>query len=259
MAIDFNYSSSFIMAYRFTVATIIFGIIFRKDLKSIFKKENIGGVIIGIFLFISFTFQTYALKFTTPSNNAFITATNVVFVPFLSWIIFSTKPKLSAFLAAIICLLGVTILSVDLKEGFSSFGYGEVLTFISSLGFAIYTVFLGLYSNKIDIKALVFLQMLTAAILSIVLFIFTDGDITLFIPNSNHMPVLFLAIFSTSICYFLQTSAQKIVSPSKTAIIISSESLFATALSVLLNFEPFKINLLIGGTLILISIIIAEK
>ncbi len=38
----------------------------------------------------------------------------------------------------------------------------------------------------------------------------------------------------------------------KTAIIISSESLFATILSVMLGFEHFKISLVIGGALILL-------
>ncbi len=110
------------MAYRFTLATVVFGIAFRKDLKSILRKENIAGLIVGLFLFLSFTFQTYALEHTSPSNNAFITATNVVFVPFLSWIVFSVKPKWNAFLAAIICLAGVTILTVNLEDGFTAFG-----------------------------------------------------------------------------------------------------------------------------------------
>ncbi len=258
MAIDYNYSSPFIMAYRFSVATIIFFIAYRKDLKQIFKKENYGGVISGLVLFFSFAFQTYALQYTSPSNNAFITATYVVIVPFLSWIFFLIRPKWNVFLASVICLIGVTVLSVDFKVGLTSFGYGEILTFICAIGFAIHTVLLGFYVKKIDIKALVFLQMLTAAILSICLFIVTDANFDLLIPTTKHFPVLYLAIFSTSICYFLQTNAQKVVSPSKTSIIVANESVFASILSVILGFELFKMNLLIGGGLVLFSVILAE-
>ncbi len=258
IAMDYNYSAAFIMAYRFTVATLIFGIAFKKDLKEILKKENFGAVITGLVLFFSFAFQTYALEYTSPSNNAFITATYVVIIPFFSWIFFSSKPRWNVFLATGICLLGVTILSVDFKEGFTAFGYGEILTFICAIGFAVHTLLLGEYANKIDTKALVFLQMLTSSILSIILFALTDGDFLLFVPNKNHMPVLYLGVFSTSICYFLQTTAQKVVSPSKTSIIVANESVFAAVLSVILAFELFRINLLIGGILVLLSVILAE-
>ncbi len=258
MAIDNNYSSSFIMAYRFIVSAIIFTFIFLKDLKSIFNKKNFGGAVVGVLLFLSFTFQTYGLVYTSPSNNAFLTATNVVFVPFLSWIIFSIKPKINAFVATFICLLGVSILSIDFSKGFTSFGIGEILTLASAICFALHTVSIGYYSKKIETKAIIYLQIFVAAILSLILFVVTKGDFKEFTPSVTQLPVLYLAVFSTTICYFLQTSAQKYVAPTKTSIIIATESLFATTLSVVLGFEMMKINMLFGGCLIIASIILAE-
>ena len=74
------------MFVRFAIAALIVGIVFHKDLKKNMKKEHIkGGLLIGTFLFLAFYVQTVALQYTTPSNNAFITAANVVIVPFLWW------------------------------------------------------------------------------------------------------------------------------------------------------------------------------
>ena len=47
----------------------------------------------GIFLFISYYFQTYGLKFTTASKNAFITTLYVIIVPFLHWFLTKVKPS----------------------------------------------------------------------------------------------------------------------------------------------------------------------
>lgn len=83
MALDAQMSSAFIMFVRFAIAALIVGIVFHKDLKKNMKKEHIkGGLLIGTFLFLAFYVQTVALQYTTPSNNAFITAANVVIVPF---------------------------------------------------------------------------------------------------------------------------------------------------------------------------------
>ncbi len=258
MAIDNGYSTSFILAYRFIVSSVLFGVIFRKDLKKILNKVNYGGVVVGLLLFFSFTLQTYGLEYTSPSNNAFITATNVVFVPFLSWLIFKIKPKINSFLAAIICLVGVTILSIDFSVGFTSFGIGELLTFGSAVCFALHTVSIGYYSSKMETKAIIFLQIFTAGILSIILFVFVDGNFAEFIPNTKQLPVLYLAIFSTSVCYFLQTKAQSVVSPTKTSIVISTESLFATTMSIILGYETLKSSIIVGGVLILCSVLLAE-
>lgn len=258
MAIDNGFDSSFIMAYRFVVATIIFTIVFLKDLREIFSKKNYGGVITGVLLFLSFTFQTYGLVYTSPGNNAFITATNVVFVPFISWMIFLVKPKWSAFVSAILCLIGVSVLSIDFSVGFTSFGLGEILTFASAICFALHTVSIGYFSTKMDTKPIIYLQIFTAGILSIIMFTLIGEDFKQFIPNVKQIPVLYLAIFSTSICYFLQTKAQKVVSPTKTSIIISTESLFATTLSIMLGYEYLTLNILIGGIFILMAVFIAE-
>lgn len=70
------------------------------------KKEHLkGGIVIGLFLFLAFYVQTVGLQYTTPSNNAFITASNVVMVPFLWWIISKKRPSLKIFISSFyVCL-----------------------------------------------------------------------------------------------------------------------------------------------------------
>ena len=67
-----------------------------------------------------------------------------------------------------------------------------------------------------------------------------------------------LGVFSTCLCYFLQTTAQKHVNSTKAAIILSTESLFGSIFSVLLGYDPLSAQMVVGGVIILASIILPE-
>lgn len=258
IAIDAGFSSQFIMLVRFSVAAIIFGIAFRKCLQTMKKTDLAGGFLCGVLLFSSFFLQTVGLKYCTPSNNAFITATNIIFVPFLSWAVFRMYPQRKAFIGAILCFAGVWILSWQPSDAAVFFGKGELLTLGGAVCFAFHTVCLGYFARNVDTKKLNFIQLATAAIFSVLFFVVGDRNIAQFLPTKYHLSVLYLAFFSTCIAYFIQTAAQKHLPPSRVAVIIATESLFASMLSVALGFESIKPNLLFGGLLILLAVMIVE-
>jgi len=69
---------------RFTVASLFFLITFLYRPKKINKKTLFDGVVLGLVLFLTFTFQTIGLKFVTASETGFITGLYLIFVPILS-------------------------------------------------------------------------------------------------------------------------------------------------------------------------------
>lgn len=258
LALDAHLSSSCIMFGRFAIATLIIGSIFYKDIKQGMKKEYLkGGFVIGLFLFLAFYVQTLGLTYTTPSNNAFITAANVVMVPFLWWAISKQKPHAKIFVSSILCLAGIGILSVNFANGFS-LGIGDLLTFFSAFLFACQIVATGILAQKMDPKVIVFLQFFVATILAFLVFMLTDRDFTAFASVKGMGAVLYLGIFSTCLCYFLQTTAQQHVASAKAAIILSTESLFGTLFSVLLGYDKLSVNMIVGGIVIVASILMTE-
>jgi len=72
------------------------------------------------------------------------------------------------------------------------------------------------------------------------------------------LPIIYLGLFSTCICYLIQTTAQKYTSPTKAGIIMSMEGFFGSLFSVVLGIEILTKNLIIGGTLVLTSVILVE-
>jgi drug/metabolite transporter (DMT)-like permease len=104
-----------------------------------------------------------------------------------------------------------------------------------------------------------FIQMVTATVLSALsIGIFGVGDVTGMNFMGGLPAVIYLGIFSTCICFFLQTSAQKRTTAGKAGIIMSTESFFGSLFSVLLGMEPLTPKIVIGGIIILTAVILTE-
>lgn len=81
-----------IMTFRFFLGTVILGGISLPGMKDIKKEEIRAGFFMGCALFAGFALQIVGLQYTTPSKNAFLTATNVVMVPFIAFLVYK-KPS----------------------------------------------------------------------------------------------------------------------------------------------------------------------
>ena len=72
------------------------------------------------------------------------------------------------------------------------------------------------------------------------------------------LAVLYLGVISTTVCYLLQTVSQRYVDETKSAIILSMESVFGTVFSVLLLGENVTVRMIIGSALILSAVLVSE-
>ena len=242
------------MSYRFLIASILMGIFAWKNLKTISKDEIIYGSVLGVALFSGFALQIIGLKYTTPSNNAFLTATNVVMVPFIAYIIGRKKLNKADIVESFTALIGVGVLS--LQSNFS-IGTGDIFTLFCALGFAFQIYLTGIFGKKIRPSILNFLQMFTAFCLSVIGLLFS-GKINLSLSTQGISAIIYLGVVSTAICYFLQTAAQKHVDETKSAIILSMEAVFGTLFSIILLGEKLTIKMIIGGIMILSAVLMSE-
>ncbi|MEG0853800.1 MAG: DMT family transporter [Angelakisella sp.] len=258
IALDAHISPALFMFVRFSLAAVIVLGIFWRQLREKMKRDDLKkGFFLGLLLFLAFYVQIVGLQFTTPSNNAFLTSTNVVMVPFLWWAISKKRPEGRVFLSSLLCLCGIGILSVNLTGGIS-FSVGDLLTLACAFFFACQIALTGKLAIEMDTAVLVFLQFATAAVLSLLAFALTDRDFSGFTSASGMGAVLYLALFSTCLCYFLQTAVQKYVTSSKAAIILSTEALFGSLFSVLLGYDKLTVQMVLGGGIIILSLLLTE-
>jgi drug/metabolite transporter (DMT)-like permease len=67
--------------------------------------------------------------------------------------------------------------------------------------------------------------------------------------------IAFTAIFATFLAFIVQTWSQARISAVKVAVILTTEVVFAALFSVLLGAEPLTLRIIIGGSLILVAMI----
>lgn len=255
-AIDSGMSTSFIMALRFFIASITLLSVFFKDIKKSTKKEILHGSIAGIFLFIAFYTQTIGQAHTTISNCAFLTATNVVMVPFIVWVITKKRPDIKTFILSATSLIGIAILTLKFTGGSLTFGLGDLIVLLCAFFFALHISYLGVVCSNYDPKRITFWQITVAGVIStIFLLAFDMENITLSHFTKGILPVLYLGIFSTCLCYFIQVKAQNYTSPAKAGVFLSMEGLYGSTFSVILGFETLSLNLIVGGIIIIMSVV----
>ncbi|WP_423364139.1 DMT family transporter [Mycoplasma sp. P36-A1] len=257
---------------RFGIASIICMVLFRNKWLKVSKKSIIYGVLIGVAFFFAMTAQNYGLAQTTVPKNAFITITNVIWVPLIGWVLFKKKPPLHILKGVIVMLIGFFFLVFDidifnLSNSLTSLSsqlnltFGDFLTLICAFGFAAQIILSDIFVKDEDPITLLIFQLLTSTVLSFIFSLIVDGN-PLNIPMENLqptiLPIVFMAIFPTIISFGAILVAQQYVSASNTAIICSTESLFATFFAIVLGSTPFSSGLIIGGIIITIGIIWAE-
>ena len=243
-----------LLAIRFTLAGLLLALIFHRRLKKAGRTLLGHSALCGVLLLAAYATQTFGLMTTTPGKNAFLTAVYCVLVPFLAWGIDRKRPTVCNWAAAVMCIAGVGLISLD---GKMSLGAGEWLTLLSGVFFALHIMCLSRFGAQDDPIALTIVQFAVVAALSILLSLVTERGAAL--PQAAVWPqLLYLTFFATAATLVLQSVGQSLTPPSQSAILLSLESVFSVFFSVLLGREALTTPLLCGFGLIFISVIVSE-
>ncbi|MEF9961200.1 MAG: DMT family transporter [Erysipelotrichaceae bacterium] len=250
-----GFTPMWMMTIRFFIAGGILLLFSYKQISLLNKHTIFKGIIAGILLFSAFAFQTIGIQYTTASKSAFLTATNVIFVPYLLWAVMKRKPKRKEVIASIACVIGVALLTLD-GSGLS-LSKGDLLTIICAVFFSLHMIAIEQFSNRIPALALTCLQLLTAGFLSLI-FAIPFEAMPSNVSSSAFQSLLFLIFLSTLFAYLLQTIAQKYTSANTTALILSMEALFACLFAYLFLNERLSVSMIAGGCIIFASVVWME-
>ncbi|NLY09771.1 MAG: DMT family transporter [Tissierellia bacterium] len=245
-----------IMVIRFAIGAVgLFVVFMPRVLKS--SKDTIkSGAILGVLVFVSYTLQTIGIKYTSASNNAFLTTIYVIIMPWLVFFTTRQKPGKVTIIASVVTFIGVGLMSI--QDEFS-INYGDILTVLGALVFGLHLLRVSIYSRNYDPIALATIQLAVCAVLSIISTLIFDPPMSLdLFKSSAKWAILYLGIVNTFLTFLLQFICQKYTTPISASLIMSLESVFAAVFSYLFLDERLAIQAIIGAALILISIFIAQ-
>ena len=249
--------SAFINASIFTVATIILFVVYFKKIKNISKKELKHGIIMGVTLFGLYHFQVLGMEYgSTAGKCAFLSATFCVMVPFLSWAVFNKKPDKYSVISAIMCVIGVALVSL---EGGAKITLGDVIILLCAFFYAVNIMLTSEFSNKEgnDSIVLAFIQIAVVAVLSWGVVI-VKQDIPTVYNTGAVLGIVYLGVFATAICLLIQVVVLEKINSTSASVILSLESVFGVIISIVFYNEVVTGKLLAGFVVIFIGIIICE-
>jgi drug/metabolite transporter (DMT)-like permease len=218
-----------------------------------------AGVLAGVFLFLGCALQAQGLRSTTPSKSAFITGLCVILVPIVYSTLHRAWPRWGVALGALLALAGLALLTgvAHQTAGFTSINRGDLWTLACAFAFAIHILLMGHFSPRCAPKDLAAGQVLTGLLL---------GALTCWWAAPVHFdpaPVLWWAVaitglICTAAAYLVQAWAQQFTTPSHTALIFSSEPVFAWITSAVVLGERLGASATAGALLILAGIVLSE-
>jgi drug/metabolite transporter (DMT)-like permease len=240
------------LATRFTLATLVMIAIRPQVLSAINKKTLFRGSILGVMLGLAYITQTIGLDLTTAAITGFLTGLYVVFTPLLFWFVFKKKVEKKVIVGTTLALTALLFISFN---GIS-FDPGQVWLIACALLFAGHIIGLSFWSNAKDIYPLTVIQLAAGSVVCWMGAV-PDG----YQPPPNTFvwgTVVFTAVFATAMAFLIQTWAQSIMDPSRVAIILTGEIVFAAAIAVAVGQEVLSLRTVIGGVLIVLAMLIVE-
>lgn len=252
------------IAMRFLIAALLLGLFmfafFRSTLRNLNKDIWIAGTLLGFTLFLGYAFQTFGLQFTSASKSGFITGLSVVMVPFMALWMLKQKLKRNALLGVLVAAVGLGMLSLTRDL---SVNIGDVLTFFCAVSFGLQVVLVGRYAPKYHAFPLALIQILTCGLFSLMgalLFEHVGASFTPVVLLNGWVlsALLVCSVIATAIAFAVQNQFQKYTTPTRTALVFSTEPVFAALIGYFWENDHLNAMQIIGCLLILAGMLIAE-
>lgn len=249
------FSPSFIIALRFSVATVVLLLASIPLWKELDKRYLMDGTWMGITLFLSYILQVIALALdTSPGKSAFLCTTYCVMVPFLHWFVTKERPKILHVVCVFLCLIGIGVLSLQGGLGMS---LGDILTVLSGVPCAINIVISSIVCRDKNPLLLTAIELGVVAVLAWTC-VFATKTIPTEFPVNTVGGIVFLGLIATALCLYLQSYGLKYENASIAGMILSLESVFGVIFSMILYHERITLRMLVGFIIVFFAVILSQ-
>lgn len=240
------------LAVRFLIAGVVMAAVAPGALRRLSKESRRHALVLGLLYGVAQILQTAGLAHTAASVSGFITGMYVVATPLFAAVILRTRVTGLTWAAVALATAGLGVLTLD---GLSV-GYGEAITLVASLLYALHIVGLGAWSNPTEALGMSVVQLLVIAVVCLVATA-PDGVV---LPDRGQdwLAIVYMALVAGALGLVAQTWAQAHLAPTRTAIVMSTEPVFAAFFAVLLGGEGVTGRMVVGGLFVLTAMLVVE-
>ncbi len=214
------------------------------------------GCVLGVILFLGYSFQTMGLRLTPAPIMAFTTGLYVVIVPFLQGRVLNIKLRWEAILGVLLALLGLYYITLTGKYSISK---GIIYGIICAIFYAMHITLVHKYSERNDFNLLTLFQLFIVTVLSLVTAWIKEPYVLPPTFDSHLILALIVTgVLGTAVAFLIMISMQKHTTPTKAAIIYMMESVSSIFFNYFLLGELLTARQYVGISFIFLAILVTQ-
>ncbi len=222
---------------------------YKKNFFTSFYNSGLPGFIGGLFLAVGFVAYVFAMYTTTVANTNFIITTETIFLALFGYFFLKERISLITFISIALGMLGVLIiLGSSLSNQTNEQFLGNIVAFIMPISFAVLVMVVRKYPNVDMVPA-----QFTAGVVAAIIGFFVVEKLSMSL--NDFLLALSAGFFQIGFGFILITIGSQTTPAAVIGVLMLTESVFGPLWAWLFINETPPIGVLIGGTIIVISIL----
>jgi drug/metabolite transporter (DMT)-like permease len=234
---------------RFTLATLIMLIVSVRRLPSLNRGTIQRGVIVGTALGLTNLSFVFGVQGTSISRAGVLNNLFVLFIPIITRLVWRDRIGRTNLAGISVAALGICLLA---SSGGVGFNRGDLLSTVCALFIAAHIITVSKVLRNDDVYLISMVQFATVAVIA--------GIATLVSPTvqfsyspTGLMTVVYCAIFPTVICFTLQNTFQRYVTPTRAGLIYTLDPVWSLLAGLFVLGETLKTLEWLGCGLIFLA------
>jgi drug/metabolite transporter (DMT)-like permease len=221
---------------RFTLATVIMVIVFARRLGSFNRGILQRGVIVGCALGLTNLSFVFGIQGTSISRAGILNNLFVLFIPLIIKLVWRDRVGRINLIGIALAAVGIWLLATSGGVGFNR---GDLVSTICAFFIACHIITVSKVLKNDDVYLVSMVQFATVAVIS--------GLATLVVPiphfsasSTAVMTIVYCAIFPTIICFTIQNSFQRYVTPTRAGLVYTLDPVWSLLAGLFVLGEHLK-------------------
>ena len=248
-----------LLAMRTLAGAAALGLVCRRRFRrAISMRLLVLSTGVALMYYVAFLAQMKGLTLISPGRSAFLSALYCVIIPLIQWAMRRHSPGLQHMVSAGVCLLGVWLVSQDSSPAGSgsTTSVGDLLTIGCAVAFAVYFYALGVLSLSMDPLVLTFIIFSVSGVLFLAGALLSEPWPRQLMNHAQAAVSVGYLIVAAVCAQVLQNIGLVRTSAMEASIILSTDTLFALAISMTFFGERPGRNSLLGFLCIFAAVLI---
>jgi drug/metabolite transporter (DMT)-like permease len=249
--------------FRMVLASLFLWLLIRLTGQSEkIRREDYGRFLLMAFFepLLYFLGESYGMTLVSSTTGAVIVSTIPLLTPLAAFLLFRERITWIKMTGILISFAGVCLVLVGRDLKLNAPPLGVVLMFLAVFSAVAYTGVIVDLTKRYNSITIILMQSILGAIFFLPIFLFTDLKETLTIQFSWEviLPLLFLAIFPSSLSFIFYTRAIREIGITRANVFTNFIPVFTAIFSFLILSEPFSRGKLLGIPVVLAGLMLTQ-